>query len=201
MGRSENSRNRIFVQEANGFVRTEAADPAKLTDPSLIIYYPVKHAGASHIVTNGDQTDTIHEALEQGGTFESALRTRTFEPDAPNLTPRISGIVELGDAKAAYKLSILKSAMNDESFAQRQFFEYEQPIAGFGHLIHTYVGDGDPLPSFAGEPKLVPLFDDAEATLNYYWDLLDEDNRISLLVKTIPLDGGAPQVAIRNKHA
>jgi len=201
MGRSVNSRNRIFAQEDNGFVRTEAADPAKLSDPSLIIYYPVKHTGSAHIVTNGDQTDTIHEAIAGGGTFEAALRTRTFEPDAPNLTPRISGIVDLADNKAAYKLSILKSALNNESCTQRQFFEYEQPIAGFGHLIHTYVGDGDPLPSFAGEPKLVPLYDSAEETLSRYWDLLDEDNRISLLVKTIPLQGGEPTILIRNKHA
>jgi len=201
MGRSENSRNRIFVQEENGFVRTEAQDPAKLSDPSLIIYYPVKHSGQAHIVTNGDQTDTIHEALAAGGTFEGALATRTFEPDGPNFTPRISGIVDLGDGKAAYKLSILKSALGNEAYTQRQFFHYEKPIAGFGHLIHTYVGDGNPLPSFAGEPKLVPLFDGAEETARYYWDLLDGENRISLLVKTIPLGGGEPSITILNKDA
>lgn len=200
MGRSENSRNRIFVQEDNGFVRTEAADPAKLSDPSLIIYYPVKHAGSTHIVTNGDQTDTIHEAIMSGGTFEGALATRTFEPDPPNFTPRISGIVELGSKQAAYKLSILKSTLNDEAYAQRHYFHYEQPIAGFGHLITTYVGDGNPLPSFAGEPKLVPLFDDAEETARYYWNLLCEDNRISLLVKAIPLQGGEPTLTVINKH-
>lgn len=200
MGRSENSRNRIFVQEPDGSVRTEARDPAKLTDPSLIIYYPVRVAGGAHIVTNGDQTDTIAEAVTKGGTFEDALRTRTFEPDAPNFTPRISGIVQPGDKSAAYKLAILKSNRGNEALTQRHFFTYEQPLAGFGHLIHTYQGDGNPLPSFEGEPKLVPLFDDAEQTLEYYWKRLDEENRISLLVKTIPIDGGEAVITIRNKE-
>jgi hypothetical protein len=201
MGRSGNSRNRIFVREDNGFVRTEARDPAKLTDPSLIIYYPVRHAGQAHIVTNGDQTDTIYEALASGGTFEAALSTRTFEPDAPNFTPRISGLVDLRDKQAAYKLSILKSNQGDPQQTLRQFFHYEQAVAGYGHLIHTYVGDGDPLPSFAGEPKPVPLLNDADETARFYWNLLDGENRISLLVKTIPLDGGAAKIRIINKEA
>ncbi|AGA59149.1 IMP cyclohydrolase-like protein [Thermobacillus composti KWC4] len=200
MGRSENSRNRIFVLEEDGSVRTEARDPAKLTDPSLIIYYPVRQSGGAHIVTNGDQTDTIADAIASGGTFEDALRTRTFEPDAPNFTPRISGIVQPGDKSAAYKLAILKSNRGNEALAQRHFFTYEQPLAGFGHLIHTYQGDGNPLPSFEGEPKLVPLFDDAEQTLEYYWKRLDEENRISLLVKTIPVGGGEAAITIRNKE-
>jgi len=199
MGRSENSRNRIFVLEEDGSVRTEARDPAKLTDPSLIIYYPVRQSAGAHIVTNGDQTDTIANTIANGGTFEDALRTRTFEPDAPNFTPRISGIVQPGDKSAAYKLAILKSNRGNEALTQRHFFTYEQPLAGFGHLIHTYQGDGNPLPSFEGEPKLVPLFDDAEQTLNYYWERLDEENRISLLVKTIPAQGGKAEIAIRNK--
>lgn len=199
MGRSENSRNRIFVLEEDGSVRTEARDPAKLTDPSLIIYYPVRQSGGAHIVTNGDQTDTIADFIASGGTFEDALRTRTFEPDAPNFTPRISGIVQPGDKSAAYKLAILKSNRGSEALAQRHFFTYEQPLAGFGHLIHTYQGDGNPLPSFEGEPKLVPLFDDANQTLDYYWQRLDEENRISLLVKTIPIDGGEAVITIRNK--
>jgi hypothetical protein len=199
MGRSENSRNRIFVLEADGSVRTEARDPAKLTDPSLIIYHPVRVAGGAHIVTNGDQTDTIADAIASGGTFEHALRTRTFEPDAPNFTPRISGIVEPGNPKAAYKLAILKSNRGIGTLAQRHFFTYEQPIAGYGHLIHTYQGDGNPLPSFEGEPKLVPLFDDPNRTLDYYWERLDEENRISLLVKTIPAGGGEAAITIRNK--
>jgi len=199
MGRSENSRNRIFVLEEDGSVRTEARDPAKLTDPSLIIYYPVRQTAGAHIVTNGDQTDTIANTIAQGGTFEDALRTRTFEPDAPNFTPRISGIVQPGDKSAAYKLAILKSNRGIESLAQRHFFTYERPLAGFGHLITTYRGDGNPLPSFEGEPKLVPLFDDANQTLDFYWDRLDEENRISLLVKTIPARGGEAAIVIRNK--
>ncbi|WP_135557387.1 IMP cyclohydrolase [Paenibacillus cymbidii] len=201
MGRSENSRNRIFVREDNGFVRTEAADPAKLSDPSLIIYYPVRHTGRSHIVTNGDQTDTIHEALTAGGTFEDALTTRTYEPDAPNYTPRISGLVELGNEHCAYKLSILKSLHNDPVQTQRHFFHYEHGIPGFGHLIHTYQGDGSPLPSFAGEPVLVPLHDTIEANVETYWSRLNEENRISLLVKTIDRQSGAADIRIVNKLA
>ncbi|OUM94396.1 MAG: inosine monophosphate cyclohydrolase [Thermobacillus sp. ZCTH02-B1] len=199
MGRSENSRNRIFVLEDDGSVRTEARDPAKLTDPSLIIYHPVRVSAGAHIVTNGDQTDTIADFLAKGGTFEDALKTRTFEPDAPNFTPRISGIVQPGDPTAAYKLAILKANRGIESLPQRHFFTYERPLPGFGHLIHTYMGDGDPLPSFEGEPKLVPLFDDAGETLDYYWNRLDGENRISLLVKTIPVRGGEAAITIRNK--
>jgi len=199
MGRSENSRNRIFVLEPDGSVRTEARDPAKLTDPSLIIYHPVRVSAGAHIVTNGDQTDTIADFITRGGTFEDALSTRTFEPDAPNFTPRISGIVQPGGTSAAYKLAILKSNRGIESLTQRHFFTYEQPLAGFGHLIHTYQGDGHPLPSFEGEPKLVPLFDDPNETLDFYWERLDEENRISLLVKTIPVRGGEAAVVIRNK--
>ncbi len=201
MGRSENSRNRVFVPEENGFLRTEAADPAKLSDPSLIIYYPLRHSNGSHIVTNGDQTDTIYDAIKQGGTFEQALATRTYEPDPPNFTPRISGIVDLNDKQNAYKLSILKSNTNDETQTKRHYFHYENAIAGYGHFISTYVGDGNPLPSFAGEPKLAPLFDDAQETANYYWNLLNEDNRISLLVKTIRVDDGTTSLTVINKHS
>lgn len=201
MGRSENSRNRVFVPEENGFLRTEAADPAKLSDPSLIIYYPLRHNAGAHIVTNGDQTDTIFNAIREGGTFEQALATRTYEPDPPNFTPRISGIVDLNDKQNAYKLSILKSNTNDESQTKRQYFHYENGIAGYGHFISTYVGDGDPLPSFEGEPKLAPLFDDAQETANYYWNLLNEDNRISLLVKTIRVDDGTTSLTVINKHS
>jgi IMP cyclohydrolase len=199
MGRSENSRNRIFVAEPNGFLRTEAADPAKLSDPSLIIYYPVRHTNGAHIVTNGDQTDTIYEALQNGGTFEGALATRTYEPDGPNFTPRISGIVDLNDKQNAYKLSILKSCDNDEAQTKRQYFHYDNALAGYGHFISTYQGDGSPLPSFAGEPKLAPLFGDAAATARHYWDLLNEENRVSLLVKTIRRDNGAAEMTVLNK--
>lgn len=199
MGRSENSRNRIFVREANGFVRTEAKDPAKLTDPSLIIYYPVRHTEGAHLVTNGDQTDTIFEALQTGGSFESALTTRTYEPDAPNYTPRISGLVDLDDRRTAYKLSILKTNHGDPAQTLRHFYTYEQGVSGFGHCIHTYEQDGNPLPSFEGEPKLVPLFDEIGRTAEFYWSLLNGDNRISLLVKTIRKDNGAAELHVVNK--
>ncbi|WP_240421706.1 IMP cyclohydrolase [Paenibacillus periandrae] len=200
MGRSVNSRNRIFVQEENGFLRTEAKDPALLTDPSLIIYYPLKHTEGSHIVTNGDQTDTIYDALLAGGTFEQALTTRTFEPDAPNYTPRISGLIELNNPQCQYKLSILKSNAGNPEQTFRQFFHYEQAIAGYGHCIHTYSEDGDPLPSFQGEPKLVPVYDNIDQTLHAYWDRLNEDNKISLLVKTIQLDNGQTELKVINKQ-
>lgn len=200
MGRSENSRNRVFIAEDNGFVRTEAKDPSKLTDPSLIIYYPVRHTAQAHIVTNGDQTDTVYEALAAGRTFEQALTTRTWEPDAPNYTPRISGVVDLADEHCAYKLSILKTNQNDASQTMRHFFHYEQGIAGFGHCITTYQGDGNPLPSFQGEPQLVPLFDDAATTASFYWDRLNADNKISLLVKTIDRATGAADTHVINKY-
>lgn len=199
MGRSENSRNRIFVQEDNGFLRTEARDPAKLTDPSLIIYYPAKHIGGAHIITNGDQTDTIHEALQNGGSFESALATRTYEPDAPNFTPRISGLVDLADGQFAYKLSILKSAGNTEDQTLRHTYTYESALPGFGHCIHTYSADGNPLPSFAGEPQLVPLAGTAEAIAKRYWSMLNEENKISLLVKTIHRESGESRLLVLNK--
>lgn len=199
MGRSENSRNRVFIPENNGFLRTEARDPAKLTDPSLIIYYPLRHEGGAHIVTNGDQTDTIWEAIKSGGTFEGALGARTYEPDPPNFTPRISGIVDLNDAQNAYKLSILKSNENDESQTKRQYFHYEQAIPGYGHFISTYVGDGNPLPSFAGEPQVAPLFDDEQQTARFYWEMLDADNKISLLVKSIRISDGETTLTVVNR--
>ncbi|TBL68027.1 inosine monophosphate cyclohydrolase [Paenibacillus thalictri] len=199
MGRSENSRNRVFIQEENGFLRTEAKDPAKLTDPSLIIYYPVRYTGSAHIVTNGDQTDTIYDALAAGQTFEQALTTRTYEPDAPNFTPRISGVVDLADTTCAYKLSILKTNLNDPAQTMRHFFHYEHGLAGYGHFISTYAGDGNPLPSFQGEPLLVPLYDDVEQTAQAFWSRLNEDNKISLLVKTIRVDNGQTEMRVINK--
>lgn len=201
MGRSENSRNRVFIAEDNGFLRTEARDPAKLTDPSLIIYYPLKHLGGAHIVTNGDQTDTIHEALQHGGSFEGALTTRTYEPDGPNFTPRISGFTDLADSQFAYKLSILKSAGNTEDQTLRHTYTYEKALPGFGHCIHTYEGDGNPLPSFTGEPRLVPLRGNAETIANTYWSLLNPDNHISLLVKTIRRNSGETGLVIINKES
>ncbi|MBQ8825254.1 MAG: IMP cyclohydrolase, partial [Ruminococcus sp.] len=150
MGRSENSRNRVFVEDGNG-IRTQAFDPSKMVDPSLIIYAPVRVLGDTTIVTNGDQTDTVYEQMEQGKTFEESLRIREFEPDSPNFTPRISGIMETKDSYS-YSLSILKSADGNPESCQRYTFSYENPINGVGHFIHTYKCDGNPLPSFEGEP-------------------------------------------------
>ena len=197
MGRSENSRNRIFAQEPDG-IRTEAFDPAKLVDPSLIIYHPVRVVGDTTVVTNGDQTDTVADFLKEGKTFEEALRTRTFEPDGPNWTPRISGMVEKnGD----YRLSILKSADGDENSTRRDFFEYTAPRAGEGHFIHTYEHDGNPIPSFKGEPKSVEL---PYACINCFtealWNSLNEDNKVSLYTCFINLETGERTERIVNKN-
>lgn len=199
MGRSENSRNRIFEEE-KGFVRTKAFDESKLVDPSLIIYYPVRHFEGWHIVTNGDQTDTIFSTLKDGGTFEDALNTRCFEPDTPNFTPRISGIVSLKDSQYAYQLSILKSGNNKGGFCIRNYFNYEKGIPGTGHCIHTYTGDGSPLPSFYGEPYELELFDDIDKTAERYWNILDKQNKISLLVKFINIENGSFWIRIINRN-
>ncbi|HEY1405549.1 MAG TPA: IMP cyclohydrolase [Spirochaetota bacterium] len=198
MGRSENSRNRIFAEE-NGFVKTKAFDEKKLTDPSLIIYYPARHTGSSHIITNGDQTDTIFDALKTGGSFEGALSTRRFEPDAPNFTPRISGIIDLADKTALYRLSILKSIPGTDEGCVRNYFAFEKGISGFGHCIHTYAGDGNPLPSFTGEPYLVPLGANVKETAELYWNHLNGENRVSLMVKSISKTTGACEIKIINK--
>ena len=197
MGRSVNSRNRIFSETDDG-IRTEAADPEKMVDPSLIIYHPVRELDGVTIVTNGDQTDTVRDALALGGTFESALRTRTFEPDAPNYTPRISGVVyEDGD----YTLSILKSIDGDPMACTRQFFDYETPFAGTGHFLHTYMGDGSPLPSFAGEPEPVKIdAPDAETLASRVWAALNEDNKVSLFVRYLDLESGESDTVILNKN-
>ena len=197
MGRSANSRNRIFVTTGDG-IRTEAYDPAKLEDPSLIIYNPVLTLGKTHIVTNGDQTDTIYDFLQKGKSFEDALRTRTFEPDGPNFTPRISGVVELENN--CYKLSILKSADGDESSTRRYFFDYDAPRAGEGHFIHTYEGDGNPLPSFEGEPTQVKLDGDIDAFTALVWNALNEDNKVSLFTRYIDLESGETETRIVNKN-
>ncbi len=199
MGRSDNSRNRIFVKE-NDFVKTKAFDESRVTDPSLIIYYPVKHLGNRHIVSNGDQTDTIYEFLKKDKSFESALNSREFEPDAPNYTPRISGLIDLDDHENAYKLSILKTVNNNHKYPVRQYFNYAKAIPGCGHCLHTYVENGDPLPSFSGEPYLVKLFDTAAENMDYYWNILNKENRIALLVKFINADTGEYQITIFNKH-
>ncbi|HBI85295.1 MAG TPA: inosine monophosphate cyclohydrolase [Ruminococcus sp.] len=191
MGRSENSRNRIFVADGNG-LKTQAYDESKCTDPSLIIYSPVRVLGNKTIVTNGDQTDTIYEAMDHQFTFEQALRSRQFEPDDPNFTPRISGIIRCEKSDFNYALSILKSAEGNPASCQRFTFSYQNPIAGQGHFIHTYVGDGNPLPSFTGEPKLVSIPDDIEGFTDLLWNSLNPDNKISLFVRYIdPATGNA----------
>ena len=201
MGRSENSRNRVFdpVPERGG-ICTMAADPAKLEDPSLIIYNPVLTLGKTHIVTNGDQTDTVYDFMQNGQTFEDALRTRTFEDDRPNWTPRISGLVRVADGKASYKLSIIKSDDGDENSVLRYFYEYAQPKAGEGHFIHTYQCDGNPIPSFAGEPEKVALHGDIEQLALDTWMNLNEDNKVSLYVSYISLADGSSDTIIINKH-
>ena len=197
MGRSENSRNRIFEIDGRG-IRTKAFDESKMVDPSLIIYAPVRVCGDVTIVTNGDQTDTIYDALEAGKTFEEALRSRTFEPDAPNFTPRISGVVE---PKAdRYRLSILKSADGDPASTRRYFFDYDAPRPGEGHFIHTYQQDGTPLPSFEGEPVPVTIEGDLETFSWTVWDNLNADNKVSLFTRSIDLETGAVTSLLFNKH-
>ena len=195
MGRSVNSRNRVFLEEPDG-IRTEAFDPSKLADPSLIIYHPVRELGRSLIVTNGDQTDTIRDSLEQGLSMEQALRTREFEPDGPNWTPRISGLV---CADGSYKLSILKSADAAGSACARQFFEYPA-LPGLGHFLHTYVTDGNPIPTFQGEPERVTIEGDIDAFTAQLWESLNEDNKISLFVRFTNLKTREYQQRIVNKH-
>ena len=199
MGRSENSRNRVFVTEGDG-IRTEAFDPAKMEDPSLIIYAPVRVAGAQTVVTNGDQTDTVYEGLAKGQSFEDSLRTRTFEPDAPNYTPRISGLLTVEDGTARYQLSILKSADGDPEYCRRYFFDYTPARPGEGHFLSTYVQDGDPLPSFAGEPIAVSIPDDVSLFAQEIWQSLHPENKVSLFVRAIPLDGGEAQTLLFNRH-
>lgn len=196
MGRSENSRNRIFVQEPDG-IRTEAYDPAKLSDPSLIIYHPVRQMGRGLIVTNGDQTDTIRAFLEKGLPMEQALRSREFEPDRPNWTPRISGLLS---PDGSYKMSIVKSADAEGSACARYTFEYPG-LAGVGHFLHTYVCDGNPIPTFQGEPERVQISDDSlEAFAQGIWQNLNEDNKIALYVRFTNLEDGTYQETIINKH-
>lgn len=199
MGRSENSRNRIFTPEGEG-IRTEAFDPSKLVDPSLIIYAPVRVLGNDTIVTNGDQTDTVYDLMGQGKTFEEALRTREFEPDAPNYTPRISGIMHVEDGKYGYAMSILKSNNGNGASCNRYTFDYSEPVAGEGHFIHTYMCDGNPLPSFEGEPKLVGLSDDMDAFTDMVWNSLNEDNKVSLFVRYINIEDGTYETRIVNKN-
>ena len=198
MGRSENSRNRVFVTEGEG-IRTEAFDPAKCADPSLIIYAPVRVLGDDTIVTNDDQTDTVFDLMKEGQTFEQALRTREFEPDAPNYTPRISGILHVKDGQFNYEMSILKTNHGDPANCNRFTFAYA-PKAGEGHFLHTYIGDGSPLPSFEGEPKRVTLEGDIDTFTEMLWNNLNEDNKVSLFVRYIDIETGDTDTRIVNKH-
>ncbi len=199
MGRSENSRNRIFVEDGQG-IRTQAFDPSKLTDPSLIIYAPVRVLGNKIIVTNGDQTDTIYEGMDKQLTFEQSLRCREFEPDAPNYTPRISGILHMGNDGFNYAMSILKSNNGNPDSCQRYTFAYENPAAGEGRFIHTYMHDGNPLPSFEGEPKLVGISGGIDEFTDMLWENLNPENKVSLFVRFIDLEDGTSQTRIVNKN-
>ncbi|MFR1498987.1 MAG: IMP cyclohydrolase [Monoglobus pectinilyticus] len=199
MGRSANSRNRVFVEDGNG-IRTKAFDESKLEDPSLIIYAPVRVLGNKTIVTNGDQTDTIYELMNKQMTFEQALRTREFEPDSPNYTPRISSVMKVSDGDYNYAISILKSADGDPSSCQRYSFAYSNPINGIGHFIHTYKCDGNPLPSFEGEPKKVEIPNCIDEFSKMIWESLNEDNKVSLFVRYIDIKSGKTESRIINKN-
>lgn len=199
MGRSSNSRNRVFVEDGDG-IRTQAFDPSKLEDPSLIIYAPVRVLGNKTIVTNGDQTDTIYEGMDRQMTFEQSLRSREFEPDGPNYTPRISGIMHIENGRYNFAMSILKSAEGRPESCQRYTFAYENPVPGEGRFIHTYQHDGNPLPSFAGEPKQVEIPDSLDAFTDLLWENLNEDNKVSLFVRYIDIASGTWETRIVNKN-
>ena len=199
MGRSSNSRNRVFVTEGEG-IRTEAFDPSKLEDPSLIIYAPVRVLGKDTIVTNVDQTDTIYDGMKKGLTFEQSLRSREFEPDGPNFTPRISGCMHVEDGKYDFSMSILKSNDGDPDCCNRYTFTYDKPKAGEGRFIHTYMHDGNPLPSFSGEPKKVEIGNDMDEFTDMVWNSLNEDNKVSLFVRFIDIATGEYRTRIINKN-
>ncbi len=199
MGRSANSRNRVFVTEGEG-IRTEAFDPSKLEDPSLIIYAPVRVLGNKTIVTNGDQTDTIYDGMDKQLTFEQSLRSREFEPDGPNYTPRISGVMHIENGRYNYAMSILKSNNGNPDACNRYTFAYENPVAGEGHFIHTYMHDGNPLPSFEGEPKWVKIEGDIDSFGDMVWNSLNEENKVSLFVRFIDIATGKYETKIYNKN-
>ena len=200
MGRSENSRNRVFVAEGEN-MRTKAYDESKMVDPHLIIYYPVRVLGNKTIVTNGDQTDTIYDLMDKQQTFEQALRTREFEDDKPNFTPRISGIIHCDKGEMNYAMSILKSAEGDDSSCERFTYAYSNPLCGKAKFIHTYNGDGNPLPSFEGEPKTLILPDmGIDDLTSHIWENLNEDNKVSLFVRYIDIKSGESETRIVNKN-
>lgn len=198
MGRSENSRNRIFTVEKNNFVKTEVFDKTKMTDPSLIIYYPVKDINNFHIVTNGNQTDAIYDFLKVNKSFENAVNEQLYEPDKPNFTPRISGLVNI--KKCEYKLAIVKTINHNENYYIRNIFSYNDLIKGKGYCITTYEKDGTPLPGFEGEPVPVDIYDSIEENINKYWDLLDKENKVSLLVKSINIENDSIEIKVKNKN-
>ena len=200
MGRSVNSRNRVFVEEPDG-IRTEAFDPSRMEDPSLIIYHPVRVLGEKTIVTNGDQTDTIRDDILAGGDFHRACTTRTFEPDAPNFTPRISAMVERVDGDFRLEMSVLRCCDPETGAALRSFFEYDRVKPGCGYFIHTYAQDGNPIPSFTGEPESVVLESDFAAFSDAIWEALNVDNKVSLWTRSIDLATGATESRIYNKNA
>jgi len=199
MGRSVNSRNRVFILDGQG-IKTKAFDESKLVDPSLIIYAPVRVLGDDTIVTNGDQTDTVYDFLKDGKTFEQALHVREFEPDSPNFTPRISGILKVKDNKLSYQLSILKSADGDSASCERFFFSYATPVNGQGHFIHTYQCDGNPIPSFNGEPTRVKIDGTIDQFSDMLWNALNSDNKVSLFTRFINLRTGETVSKIINKN-
>ncbi len=199
MGRSVNSRNRIFTPQGEG-IRTECFDPDLLTDPSLIIYSPVRVWGNTQIVTNGDQTDTVYDAISRGGSFEDALRSRSFEPDPPNFTPRISAAVTVASGAFFTKMSLIKSDRNRGEETLRYFFEYEDLPKGQARYVHTYLGNGDPLPSFEGEPERAVIEGDIDALTRGVWESLHPENKVSLFVRYVHLTGGDDETRIVNRH-
>ncbi len=199
MGGSINSRNRVFVEDGEG-IRTQAYDPAKLTDPSLVIYAPVRVLGDKTIVTNGDQTDTIYERMGGGQTFEQALRTREYEPDGPNYTPRISAVMDVHGGSYCFAMSILKSDCGIEGHCCRYTFDYENPKAGEARFIHTYQEDGEPLPSFEGEPVIVEIDGTIDELTERIWNNLNEENKVSLFVRYIKIADGSYESRIVNKN-
>ncbi len=203
MGRSVNSRNRVFVAQSDGGIITRAFDESRMVDPSLIIYAPVRVPEKGlWIVTNGDQTDTVRGFLAEGKTFEDALRTRTFEPDPPNWTPRISALAAVRGGKACYRMAILKSDDGNGDSAQRVFWEYPQPVAGEGHFLHTYRCDGNPIPSFEGDPEKVRVPDDFGEFTSALWENLNADNKVSLFTVFVNVETGEVENAkILNKNA
>ena len=200
MGRSANSRNRVFVADG-ATLRTEPFDASSVEDPSLILYEAMLELGRAYLVSNGDQTRTLHDALAQGGSFEGALETREREPDAPNYTPRISGLIDLRAAEPRFALSLLKANPADPARTDRHTFRPAPAPPGLGHALTTYRGDGSPLPSFEGEPLWLPLEGEPEAVLARYWAALDAENRVALALKRIPLGGGPGSLALRNRHS